>query len=170
MPLSDRELDDLFPVLFPKAPDEDRKLVNPASVDIRIGTDAWVEKPGRVPGWEPHSLAGYSEEKPFLVDPGAFLLTSTWEWLHVPNGYALELKMKSSRAREGWNHTVAFWFDPGWDGIGTMEIKNETRYHQLPLWPGLRFAQVVVHRLSSLARNPYNGRYQGAATAQLARP
>ena len=88
----------------------------------------------------------------------------------MPNGYALECKLKSSLARLGLDHSLAFWFDPGWNGIGTLELRNVTRYQSIPLWFGRRIVQIILHRLSSDAEHPYAGRYQGANRVEGPKP
>jgi len=177
MILSDGSLLNLLPILIPEIQERDARHINPASVDIRIGREMLLEGQEVDPTWQslegwsppPHpvykkiDLTKYSKSSPFNMQPGAFALVSTFERLRVPNGYAVDLRLKSSRAREGWDHSLAFWFDPGWDGYGTMEIRNATRYHPLSLYAGLRFAQVIVHKLDAPAINPYAGRYQGAS-------
>lgn len=87
----------------------------------------------------------------------------------VPNDLAVELKLKSSRAREGFDHSLAFWFDPGWDGIGTLEIHNMNRLQTLTLEYGMRFAQIIVHKLDVPVTNPYAGRYQNATSVEAAK-
>ena|SRR3990167_2726856 len=178
MILADVSLIDLVfhhdpPLLAPSSPDH----VNPGSVDIRIGTSMLVEQESSAASKGPApfdtiSLSHYTEANPYYLDPGAFALVATMEKICVPNGYALELRLKSSTARRGFDHTMAFWFDPGWQGIGTMEIQNILRYHSLPLWPGMRFAQVIVHRLDKDARWPYGvkpAHYQGATGVEGAK-
>jgi len=150
--------------LLIEVPDYD--LVNPASIDLRIGHAAKVEAPD---GFRDLDLRPWSERNPYPVPPGQFLLVETIETLRIPLDCAAELKLKSSRAREGWNHALAFWFDPGWVGIGTMELKNWTTYQTLYVWPGLRFGQLIVHRLDGQAQ-PYRGRYQHATGVEEARP
>lgn len=148
----------------------DPALVNPASIDIRVGSEMIVEK--ATGKWETVSLEMNhpNERFPYKFLPGEFALVSTLERLTVPNGYAVDLRLKSSRAREGWDHSLAFWFDPGWDGIGTMEVRNATRFQTLPLYYGLRFAQIIVHRLDKPAQKPYAGRYQKASSVEQAKP
>jgi dCTP deaminase len=160
MILCDRSLHLMLPQLI-KEPDY--SMVNPASVDIRIGAGIMLERPT---GFVPWSLDSTAPDRPYYIRPGEFLLVSTYEHLMVPNGYAVELKLKSSRARQGWDHSLAFWFDPGWDGIGTMEIRNITQFQVLPLWRGMRFGQIIVHTLDSLAEKPYDGRYNKATTVE----
>lgn len=167
MILSDHSLRNLLPQLI-KEPDYD--LINPASVDIRIGQRLLFETPyiftdtgQSFQGW------ALNEDHPFTLHPGAFVLVETYEHITIPNGYACELKLKSSMARKGFNHSLAFWVDPGWTGILTMEISNVTQYQQLLLEYKMRFAQIIIHRLDQDA-TPYSGRYQNAGGVEAGKP
>lgn len=167
MILSDRDLRML--ALAGKLVDPfDEALLNPASIDIRVGLRCIREVGPNA--WRDFDLSHHSQEFPALLRPNEFILLETAETLMVPNGYAMECKLKSSAARKGWNHSLAFWFDPGWIGVGTFEFKNISRYQDLLFWPGMRICQIVYHRLSSDAEHPYNGRYQGAKQVELAKP
>lgn len=169
MILCDDSLRTLLPQLI-KEPDYN--LINPASVDIRIGKHALLESKGKYisdhdgPGWIEVDLFASTLQ----VAPGEFLLVETYEHIMVPNGYAVELKLKSSMARQGFNHSLAFWVDPGWSGILTMEVQNVTRFHYLYIHYGMRFAQIIVHQLDKLATEPYHGRYQNAGGIEGAKP
>ena len=143
--------------------DPDPDLVNSASIDIRVGPEMLLEV-----GPEEFKAVDLTAG-PVHLQPADFALVPTLEWLMVPNGYAVELKVKSSRARQGYDHSMAFWFDPGWCGVGTMEIRNATRYTPLPMECGMRIAQIIVHQLDQPAVRPYRGRYQGARTAERAK-
>lgn len=145
----------------------DPELINPASIDICIGNSLREEVGGD--RWKDIDLRGYSKEWPYRLRPGAFVLVSTLEHVHVSNGYAVDLRLKSSRAREGYEHALAFWVDPGWDGVLTMEIKNWSEYQSLPLYPGLRFGQMIVHKLAGRAAKPYSGKYNKATTVEGAK-
>jgi dCTP deaminase len=114
-------------------------------------------------------ISGYNKEVPFWIQPGVFFLAETLEHIHVPNGYCMELKLKSSRAREGYNHSLAFWVDPGWDGILTMELQNITNLHQLPVYPGLKIAQLIYHKMDAPAIKPYEGKYQNSNSVSASR-
>ena len=144
----------------------DVELLNPASIDIRIGTalirETFVDK---ISGWEGQQLG----KAPYLLAPGEFVLVATMEVVKVPLMYAVDLRLKSSRAREGYNHSLAFWVDPGWKGILTMEISNVSRYHYLPLFPGLRIAQIIVHTLDKATKQGYKGRYQHAENVGMSK-
>ena len=162
----------------------DFKLLNPASLDIRIGKTLLIEdikhknhidfktklrSRSSVSYFRrvdlTHSITGqsFNEQNPYLIKPGTFLLAETLEWIKVSHKYCVNMYLKSSVARMGWNHSLAFWFDPGWNGIGTLEIKNITQYSILPIWYGMPFGQLVVHMLDDVPNKPYNGKYQNAS-------
>lgn len=140
----------------------DHELVNPASIDIRIGNKALLEV-GHGQWQEVDLTAGR------MVMPGDFLLVETLETFNVPNGYAMDLRLKSSTARRGWDHSLAFWVDPGWQGVLTMEVRNVLRYNGLMLCTGERFAQAIVHKLTGPSLRPYQGRYHGATGVERAK-
>lgn len=138
----------------------DHALVNPASVDIRIGQFLKYEQDSQ---WD------LVTDGPYIMAPKEFVLVSTYEHLMVPRDLVIELKLKSSRAREGFDHSMAFHFDPGWDGIGTLEVHNMNRYASLELSYGLRFAQLIVHKLDRPVVSAYDGRYQHATSVEAAK-
>lgn len=138
----------------------DHALVNPASVDIRIG---------QYLKYETETIWNLLVQGPYTLQPKEFVLVSTYEHLLVPLDLAVELKLKSSRAREGFDHSLAFWFDPGWDGIGTLEVHNMNRFQALELSYGLRFAQIIVHKLDRPVVSAYDGRYQHATSVEAAK-
>lgn len=140
--------------------DADDQLINPASIDIRLGKTMLRESRGG--SWIACDLSKATKESPFRLDPGEFTLIDTFETIAVPNGFAMELKLKSSRAREGYDHSNAFWVDPGWNGVLTMEIQNVSRYTFLPVYCGMKFAQVIIHQLNRAANPAYGGRYNHA--------
>ena len=158
--------------------DPDPAFVNSASVDFRLGRKLLVEiEPVSGPGWLPTeptwqeiNLGDYSQDHPYLLRPQSFALGETFEIIKVPLDCAVEMKLKSSRARAGIDHSLAFWFDPGWVGIGTLELQNAFRYSAVKLWFGMRVGQLVVHKLDQPAVRPYSGRYQKATTLEVAKP
>lgn len=137
------------------------EMVNPASIDICIGVSNIYR------GVE-CDITGRTVDNPIYLERGAFMLCSTLERLKVPLDCAMDLRLKSSRARAGYNHSLAFWFDPGWDGIGTLELQN-VGYEPLPIYPGLRIGQIIYHRLVAPCDKPYAGRYQAATTVEGAK-
>ena len=133
-------------------------MVNPASIDICIGTT-------HIYRGVTCDITGRTAANPIYLEPGAFMLCATHERLKVPLDCAMDLRLKSSRARAGYDHALAFWFDPGWDGIGTLEITN-IGHDILPIYPGLRIGQIIYHRLTAVCDKPYAGRYQAATTVE----
>lgn len=157
--LCDRDLLDLGTSMID---DFDPALVNPASIDIRVGRTAKVEMSHGY--WTDVDL-----EQGHVFEPGDFALVSTLEMFRVPNGYAMDLRLKSSTARRGWDHSMAFWVDPGWEGVLTMEVRNVLRFNSLRIRTGDLFAQVIVHRLSGESSRPYRGKYHGAGAVEPAK-
>jgi dCTP deaminase len=77
--------------------------------------------------------------------------------------------LKSSRAREGYNHALSAWIDPGYcNSKLTLELVNVRRHYDLPLYPGLKIGQIVFMRMSEVPVNSYSktGRYNGDSTVQ----
>ncbi len=145
----------------------DHELVNPASLDVRLGQNLLVEVP-EVPALLPFSIAHYTQEKPFLLGPHEFVLAETLEEFYLPDCIAGQLTLKSSRAREGIEHLLAGYVDPGYKGRLTLELQNARTMHPVPLWPGMRIAQLVFHKLSMLPSKDYSmtGRYYGDTAVQ----
>ena len=138
---------------------EQHQFVNPASVDIRIGANLKYSDESQ---WD-------LTKEPYIMMPKEFVLISTYEHIMVPVDCAVELKLKSSRAREGFDHSLAFWVDPGWDGILTMEVHNMNQHRMLKVEYGMRFAQIIVHKLDKPVEVAYNGRYQHANSVEAAK-
>lgn len=175
MILNDASIRRLLPSILPKPEHQDPALINPASLDIRLGEQVIME--GRDGGTLTVSLRdakvtkedGSIESGLLMIHPGQFFLVETLEFIALPPDLACDLRLKSSRAREGYNHSLAFWIDPGWEGRLTMEIQNITQHRPLPLRFGMRFAQLIFYMLNEPAERPYAGRYKGAESVQSSR-
>lgn len=143
----------------------DPNLINPASIDVRIGHTALIETEE---GWREHSLLEYSKEKPMWVQPKEFLLVATLETFNMPSNACGEFKLKSSRAREGWNNCLAVWIDNKFSNSKlTMELINECRFTPLPLYPELKIGQIILHGCSTPIRDySVTGRYNGNLCVQ----
>jgi dCTP deaminase len=90
------------------------------------------------------------------------------EEFQLPDCIAGQLALKSSRAREGIEHLLAGYIDPGYKGRLTLELQNARAMHAVALWPGMRIAQIVFHCMSMLPGKDYSmtGRYHGDTTVQ----
>jgi deoxycytidine triphosphate deaminase len=98
---------------------------------------------------------------PFLLMPGDFVLAAAAESIG-PKGLSLvgNFQDKSTLARLG----ISTFFgsglvDPGNVGRWTFEIKNNG-YEPVPLFAGMRIAQITFTRLESIASQGYSGRYR----------
>lgn len=137
------------------------ELLNPASLDVTLGDRILIERE-ETPALETVSILGHTQDDPFLIHPGEFFLAETQEIFNLPDNIGAQFVLKSSRAREGWDHAEAGWCDPGWYGSRlTMELKNSRRYHPLGIWPGLKIGQMKFISLLGRSERSYaqTGRY-----------
>ena len=68
----------------------DPALVNPASLDVRLGDTLLIES-AVDDVMVPYPLAGHTEQNPYLLRPGQFVLAHTVETFNLPDdiaGYA----------------------------------------------------------------------------------
>jgi dCTP deaminase len=149
----------------------DPALLNPASLDVRLGDRLMVEQ-----RWtcqlRPVDISWATPDHPFWLRPGCFALGQTIELFNLPTHIAAAFALKSSRARTGLEHLLAGYCDPGWHGsVLTLELHNSRQLHALPLWPGLRIGQMVFHRMSGQPLRSYaeTGRYNGDRQVQESR-
>lgn len=141
----------------------DADLVNPASLDVRLGSDLLIEQE-KGTALRAYSIESHTKDKPFLLMPGEFVLAHTLEKFNVPDDVAANFALKSSLARAGFEHLLAGFIDPGFsNSVLTLELKNARKMHPVPLWPGMRIGQVVWHRMTSSPKVSYrySGRYNG---------
>ena len=146
-------------------------LVNPASLDVRLGSQLMVETPHQ-PELQRFSIADCSKEYPYLLKPGEFILAETVEVFQLPEDIAAVFCLKSSRGRDGLSHALAGFCDPGWGGSKlTMELHSLRKSHPIPLWPGMKIGQMVFHRMSAKPAVSYAkvGHYNGDLTVMASK-
>ena len=144
----------------------DPDLINPASLDVVLGDFLMVESPTHRDLFRV-DITEATKDDPYWLSPGSFCLAETRERFNLPKDVSAQFVLKSSRAREGLNHLLAGWCDPGWHGSKlTLELKNERRYHDLPLYPGLKIGQMVFHVMSNVPVRSYavTGNYNNHLT------
>jgi dCTP deaminase len=159
----------------------DESLVQPASVDLRLGDSFRVFHNHRatvIDLREPP--ANLTEEvrtapdEPFVIHPGEFCLGRTREWIELPDDVVARIEGKSSLGRLGLIvHATAGFCDPGWKGTLTLELNNLTRV-PIRLYPGLPIAQLSFMALDAPALRPYGheqlgSHYQGQLEATESR-
>jgi len=126
--------------------------VNPASIDLTLGRYALVmDWP-----WHYRLLWFLTRSKRWskrerLIDisngywlrPGQMVLLHSQEYVVIPDDTAALLTLKSSRGREGFDHALAGWFDPGFQGEAVFEVYC---HHPVYLQAGMRFAQLIFFK------------------------
>ena len=139
----------------------DETLINPASLDVRLGGTLLIES-AESPELVPYPLHQHDATTPYLLRPGQFALAQTVEVFNLPDDIAAQFMLKSSRAREGLEHLMAGYADPGFNGsVMTLELHNSRQLHPIGLWPGMKIGQMVFHQMSSAPSRSYavTGRY-----------
>lgn len=145
----------------------DPELLNPGSLDLRLGGALLIESV-QSPALVPYPLQDHSQENPYWLQPGQFVLAPTLEWVRIPNDLCAQFILKSSRGREGIEHLFAGFIDAGFEGILTLELLNARQLHPVKIWPGMRIGQLVFERLETAPRRSYRetGRYFNDKTVQ----
>jgi len=119
--------------------------LNPASYDLLLGNEIMIETAvSNGPDLVRFDITEYTQEKPYWLKPGQWLLAETWETFNMPEDVAGLFFLKSSRAREGLEHSHAGFADPNWNGSKlTLEITNARQLRARPIWPGMKIGQMI---------------------------
>jgi dCTP deaminase len=159
----------------------DPQLVQPASVDLRLGNSFRVFHNHRASAIDlrepPANLTEQvtiADGESFVIHPGEFCLGATLEYVELPDNVVARIEGKSSLGRLGLIvHATAGFCDPGWKGTLTLELNNLTRV-PIKLYPGLPIAQLSFMALDAPAQRPYGhadlgSHYQGQIEATESR-
>jgi dCTP deaminase len=139
--------------------------IQATSVDLRLGTEFKIIRNARFPFLDllksredaESDLGDYIEElriqshDEFVLHPDEFALGCTLEYLRLPADLAGRLEGKSTWGRVGLQvHSTAGFVDPGFNGSLTFELQNVGKV-PIPLYPGLRVAQICFYRCGETA-------------------
>jgi len=151
----------------------DASLIQPSSVDVRVDRYFRVFHNARYPFIDvkqPQDAlteeVEISDDEPFILHPGEFVLGSTLERVRLPDDLVARLEGKSSLGRLGLLiHSTAGFIDPGWDGHVTLELSNVANL-PITIYYGMKIGQVSFMELSEPAESPYGSgglgsKYQG---------
>jgi len=151
----------------------DEAMIQPSSIDVRLDRFFRVFNNTKYTHIDPRqrqddltTLVETTDDEPFVLHPGEFVLGSTFEGVDLPDDLAGRLEGKSSLGRLGLlTHSTAGFIDPGFEGHITLELSNVANL-PITLWPGMKIGQLCLFRLTSAAENPYGSqqagsRYQG---------
>ena len=151
----------------------DEAMVQPASVDLRLGSSFRVFHNHRIAAIDladpPQNLTEevkVEDGNPFVIHPGEFVLGRTLEWVELPDDIVARIEGKSSLGRLGLLiHSTAGFVDPGFDGHITLELSNVANL-PITIYPGMKIGQISFIRMTSPADRPYGSaetrsKYQG---------
>lgn len=159
----------------------DPAKVNPASIDLTLGRDFVNLSDSHINftigdlGFCALPGDRFEADRVQLV-PGVALLATTAERVKIPDNEVTlnypdkdwlmaciaELRLKSSAARNGLDHALAGWIDPGFDGTLTLELHA---HRPIELLAGKAYVQLVVASCLATPARSYQqtGRYVGEA-------
>ncbi len=153
----------------------DDALVQPCSVDVRVGSAFRVFRNARYPYIDVKQpmddlteLVTVNDEAPFILHPGEFVLGVVMERIGLPDDIVATLDGKSSLGRLGLVvHQTAGVVDAGFDGHITLELANVANL-PITVYPGMRIAQLSFMTMTTPADRPYGSgtlgiKYQGQA-------
>lgn len=135
-------------------PDVRPEQVQPASLDVRIGSELRYLDGSRVGD--------------LTLEPHTPYLGHTMDYIELPDDIAAMLAGRSSVGRSGVIvHKTAGWIDPGFNGQLTLELYNFSN-QPINYEPGERIGQLVFFELDTESHG-YDGRYQGQRGATTSR-
>jgi len=137
----------------------DKKLVQPNSLDIRLGNHfVWYETSNEViDPYNQDSVTSHVKEvhaDTFILKPGQFVLAETLECIELPDNIVATIEGKSSIARLGVTlHQTGGWIDAGFRGSITLEMAN-VNSRPVKVYAGMPIGQLVFYT-TERAENPY---------------
>jgi dCTP deaminase len=151
----------------------DAQDLQPSSVDLHLDRSFRVFRNNRYPYIDVRApqpdlteLLTVTDDEPFVLHPGEFVLGQTLEWVELPNDLVARLEGKSSLGRLGLLiHSTAGYVDPGWKGNLTLELSNVANL-PIALYSGMKIGQISFFKMSSPVDRPYGSpslgsKYQG---------
>jgi len=139
----------------------DESLLQPSSVDVRVDRLFRVFRNNRASFIDVKveqdltELVEVSDDEPFILHPGEFVLGSTLERIRLPDDLVARLEGKSSLGRLGLLiHSTAGFIDPGWDGHVTLELSNVANL-PITIYPGMKIGQISFMQMTEPAETPY---------------
>ena len=147
--------------------------VQPSSIDLRVGDTfsvfanhrrTYIDVRDPMPDLTEDVRV--TEDEPFVLHPGEFVLGSTLETIALPDDIVGRVEGKSSLGRLGLLiHSTAGFVDAGFEGHLTLELSNVANL-PIALYPSMKIGQLCLFQLTSPAERPYGSpelgsKYQG---------
>ena len=163
MVLSDKSLKELLSrndlVITPYSEDQ----LGPTSIDLHLGhsivkyTCASVDLKQNQNSYTSFQIPSEG----YAIQPGEFILASTYEKVTIPNGYQGFVETRGSIARAGLQvHNTDGHIDPGSDHVITLEIVNNNNIPVI-IYSGISICQIFLIKLTTLCDKVYCGKYLG---------
>jgi dCTP deaminase len=153
----------------------DPAMVQPSSVDVRVDRRFRVFHNARYPFIDVRQpmddlteAVEISDDGPFILHPGEFVLGQTLERVRLPDDIVARLEGKSSLGRLGLLiHSTAGFVDAGFEGNLTLELSNVANL-PVTIYYGMPIGQISFMRMDSPVERPYGSgeagsKYQGQA-------
>jgi len=151
----------------------DESMIQPSSIDMRLDRFFRVFLNHTMPVIdvkqnleELTQLVEITDDQPFVLHPGEFVLGATYERIGVPDDLVARVEGKSSLGRLGLLiHSTAGFIDAGFDGHITLELSNVANL-PITLYPGMKIGQISFMQMTTPADVPYGSdglrsKYQG---------
>ncbi len=149
--------------------------VQPSSIDVRVDRQFRVFHNARYPYIDVRQpmddlteLVEISDDEPFILHPGEFVLGQTLERVTLPDDLVARLEGKSSLGRLGLLiHSTAGFVDSGFSGNLTLELSNVANL-PITIYYGMPIGQISFMRMDGPVERPYGSgeagsKYQGQA-------
>jgi dCTP deaminase len=149
--------------------------VQPSSIDVRVDRQFRVFHNARYPYIDVRQpmddlteLVEVSDDEPFILHPGEFVLGQTLERVTLPDDLVARLEGKSSLGRLGLLiHSTAGFVDSGFSGNLTLELSNVANL-PITIYHGMPIGQISFMRMDGPVERPYGSgeagsKYQGQA-------
>jgi len=145
------------------------KDIQPSSVDLRVSKEFRVFENHKYTRIDPReeqkeltTLVQSSNDDPFVLHPGEFVLGSTYEKISLSNKIVARLEGKSSLGRVGLLiHSTAGFVDPGFNGFLTLELSNVASL-PIVIYPEMKIGQVSFYYLNSPSSATYGSEIYGS--------
>lgn len=139
----------------------DPRQIEPASVDLRLGTTFLTPKAtSGIYSMTEEPEYDAVEATEFIVPTRGFVLATTLEYVKLPNNITAFVEGRSSVGRLGLFIQNAGWVDPGFEGALTLELFNANS-SPMRIEAGRRICQLVLAYADQVVEHPYRGKYQG---------
>ncbi|HJK00931.1 MAG TPA: dCTP deaminase [Methanocorpusculum sp.] len=177
MILVDWEIEDHIKHGFIGVDPYDPALVQPNSLDIRLGTHfVWYDScDDIIDPYTTETIYSHTREQKssyFDILPNQFVLAETLETITLPDNIVSSIEGKSSVARLGIElHQTGGWIDAGFSGTITLEMCN-VNSRPVRVYAGMPIGQLVFY-VTKRCSCPYDkkpdAKYQNQKNATLSR-